>query len=297
MSQTLAKILASSFCRRLASNFPALMLLVLFKPLAASAWADENVKIEKDIAYLGAGRNEKADLYLPATVAKDARLPAVLLIHGGGWTGGDKAAEREQNIGPTLAQHGYAVLSINYKLGTKDNVASAWPQNIHDCKTGVRWLRVNAAKYQLDPDHLGVMGGSAGGHLSALIGVTAAADGLDPIEPWGDVSTKVHCVVDLYGALQMSTTPLDAASDNKTSVLKYLDKSDPPFMLLHGTADKTVPVEFSRQLAAALTKAGIENQLIEVQGAPHTFHLQPKQRDLRPIVLEFLDKHLKTATK
>ena len=277
------------------NSLPPLMVIAIGLFFATFSRAADDLKIEKDIAYLGAERKEKADLYLPAEVAKDAKLPAVLLIHGGGWVGGDKAAAREQNIGPTLAQHGYAVLSINYKLGEKDKVAEAWPQNIHDCKTGVRWLRVNAEKYHLDSDHIGVIGGSAGGHLSELIGVTGPADGLDPKQPWGDVSTKVNCVVDLYGAIQMSTKPIDEKSDPKTSVLTYLDRSDPPFLILHGTADKTVPIEFSRQLAAALTKAGIENELIEIEGAPHTFHLQPKQRDLRPVVLAFFDKHLKAA--
>jgi len=258
-----------------------------------NVFAVDGVRVEKDIAYLGEKRDEKADFYLPETIPPGKKLPVVLIIHGGGWTGGDKGAAREQNIGNTLATNGYAGLSINYKLGTKGNAGVAWPQNIHDCKTAVRWLRVNADKYHLDGDHIGVIGGSAGGHLAALLGVTGPDDGLEPAEPYGKISTKVNCVVDLYGPIHMNTGPITDQSNPKTSVLTYLDKNDPPFLLLHGTADTTVSIERSRELAAALKKAGITQELIEIEGAPHTFHLQPKQRDLRPVVLEFWGKHLK----
>jgi dipeptidyl aminopeptidase/acylaminoacyl peptidase len=77
------------------------------------------------------------------------------------------------------------------------------------------------------------------------------------------------------------------------SVLTHLDKDDPPFLILHGTADTTVPLSQSEILAAALKKQGIPYQLEIIKGAPHTFHLQPKQKDLRPLVLGFFDKYLK----
>src|SRR5687767_3973086 len=83
--------------------------------------------IEQDVQYLPAGRKETADLYLPPMRAKNVRSPAVVIIHGGGWTGGDKAAAREVNIGTTLAHNGYVALSINYVLATKDK--ATWPQN------------------------------------------------------------------------------------------------------------------------------------------------------------------------
>jgi acetyl esterase/lipase len=252
-------------------------------------------RVERDIPYLGADRAERADLYLPAKVAPGERFPAVVVIHGGGWIDGDKAAARELNICGTLAQHGYAALSINYRLGKKDNASAAWPQNMHDCKTAVRWLRKIADRYGIDAEHIGAIGSSAGGHLAALLGVTGPADGLDPTEPFGDVPAGVSCVVDLYGPIQLRAGAIDAKSDMKTSPLTYLDKDDPPFLLIHGTADKTVSIERSREFAAALKKAGIEHELVEIEGAAHTFHLQPKQRDLRPLVLAFFDKHLRPA--
>jgi dipeptidyl aminopeptidase/acylaminoacyl peptidase len=79
------------------------------------------------------------------------------------------------------------------------------------------------------------------------------------------------------------------------SVLTYLDKNDPPFLVIHGTADTIVDVQQSIKFDAALEKAGIKHQLEIVEGAPHTFHLQPKEKDLRPLVLSFFDQHLKPA--
>ncbi|MBM3858099.1 MAG: alpha/beta hydrolase [Verrucomicrobia bacterium] len=175
------------------------LIAALFILLAAAPALPPDVRLERDIPYLGPDRNEKADLYLPAKIPAGRRIPAVVIIHGGGWTGGDKAAARELNIGGTLASNGYAALSINYRLGPKDNRLLAWPQNLHDCKTAVRWLRANADRYQLDAAHIGVIGGSAGGHLSAMVGVTQPRDGLEPQDPYGDVPSSVSCVVDMYG--------------------------------------------------------------------------------------------------
>jgi acetyl esterase/lipase len=262
-----------------------------------------DVRIEKGISYLPSDRAEKADLYLPSKFEDDKKYPGVVIIHGGGWTGGKRDAAREINIGTTLASHGYVCLSIDYLLHDPQSDKSCWPQNLHDCKTAVRWLRANADRLHLDKDHIGVIGGSAGGHLSSMVGVTGPSDGLDPPGPYGDQSCAVNCVVDLYGPADLSDRN-DIAVLRKTrseapelykafSVVSHLDKSDPPFLIMHGTADTTVPVSQSELLAAALTKAGVENKLEIIEGAPHTFHLQPKEKDLRPIVLAFFNKHLK----
>ncbi|NLX99165.1 MAG: alpha/beta hydrolase [Rhodopirellula sp.] len=271
--------------------------------LVSAAPAAGEVRIEKDVAYLGPDRQEKGDLYLPADVPDGRRCPAVLIIHGGGWTGGDKGAAREINIGTNLAANGYVGFSINYVLAKGNPV---WPQNLYDCKTAVRWLRKNADRLKIDPEHIGVIGGSAGGHLAAMVALTDPESGLDPPGPYGEFSCRVQAGVDLYGPADLLTwlpdrpglgmLPASRAEDRGLYRLAspgtHADKDDPPLLILQGTADGTVPVEQSERLAAALAKAGTRHELIVIEGAPHSFHLQPKQRDLRPVVLGFFERYL-----
>jgi acetyl esterase/lipase len=278
----------------------ALLLLILAHPLLAQEPAA--VRIEKAVSYLPADRAEKADLYLPPKFEDGKKYPGVVIIHGGGWTGGKRDAAREINIGTTLASHGYVCLSIDYLLHDPQSDKSCWPQNLHDCKTAVRWLRANSERLHLDREHIGVIGGSAGGHLATMVGVTGPSDGLDPAGPYGDQSCAVNCVVDLYGPAEFGSRDIAILRKTRSEApelykaftpLTWLDKNDPPFLILHGTADETVPLAQSELLAAALKKHGVERHLEIVEGAPHTFHLQPKEMDLRPIVLAFFGKHLK----
>jgi len=275
---------------------------MLIVALAMALGADPVIR--KDVPYLGADRAEKADLYLPATQDGPGR-PAVVIIHGGGWTGGDKGAKREINIGTTLANAGYVGMSINYRLQKKDG-PPAWPGNLHDCKVAVRYLRAHAKELNVDPNNIGVIGGSAGGHLAAMVGLTGDDKALDPAAPYPGVSTRVNCVVDMYGPMADDKKRLErlvpivgATFADKPEAfrafcpLTHIDAKDPPVLILHGTADTTVEVADSERFAASLKQGGVTHQLVIIPGAPHTFDLQPKQRDLRPLVLEFFAKHLK----
>lgn len=274
------------------------MKLLLFLFLASFVIAADEIRTEHDVDYLGGGRKEKADLYLPANPQPGQKFPAVLIIHGGGWSGGEKRAAREINIGTTLALNGYVGMSIDYMLANKDNPGPTWPQNLHDCKTAVRWLRANAERLQIDAAHIGVIGGSAGGHLATMVGLCGGE-----LDPPGKGDTRVRCAVDLYGpVLWFEQRDISMFRKSRTEAPElykqadprtHIDKNDPPLLILHGTADKTVSVADSEALAAAMKTVGANYQLEIIPDAPHTFHLQPKQRDLRPLVLGFFDKYLK----
>lgn len=273
---------------------------------SASAADAASVRVVKDVAYLGEGRAEKLDLYLPAE--KDgARHPAVVIIHGGGWQGGDKAAAREQNIGNTLAGAGYVCASINYRLAQKNDdiptrLREVWPGMLHDCKTAVRFLRKNADEYRIDSDHIGAIGGSAGGHLVAILATTDAHDGLDPDGPYGEYSCRIQAVVPMYGVhdivkqARLRNAELSDADEKlcrEASPVTYATADDPPTLILHGTKDGLVPVEQSQILQDRLAALKVPSELLIIEGAPHSFHLQPKQQDLRSKVIGFFDRHLR----
>ncbi|HSY18290.1 MAG TPA: alpha/beta hydrolase [Candidatus Acidoferrales bacterium] len=271
------------------------------EPAATPAFPAD-VRVERAVAYLPTNRVERADLYFPLATSPAARLPAVVIIHGGGWNDGKRDAKREISTGSTLARNGYVAMSIDYKLAWGKYVV--WPTNLWDCKTAVRWLRKNADRLGIDPNRIGVLGESAGGHLAAMVALTTPTDGLDPVEPDGDISCGVNCCVDMYGIADVAAFEQHPSMLPKTAAeapelyraaapLTYVRSNSPPFLILHGTADKLVSIDQSRRLVAALEKAGVEHEFIPVPDAPHSFDLQPVQRDLRPVVLGFLDKHLR----
>ncbi|QDT40472.1 acetyl esterase [Gimesia alba] len=268
-----------------------------------------HVTVKKDVSYLGEGRTEKLDLYLPDPKFQKGPYPAVVIIHGGGWHGGDKGARREINIGTNLAKAGYVCASINYRLAKKqskftDNLKQVWPGHLQDCKTAVRYLRKHADQYQVDAKHIGAIGGSAGGHLVAMLAVTGDDPKLEPNAQYADFSSRIQAVVPMYGAHDLTTlaksrdmlssfTEAEKELSRQASAVNYITKDDPPFLILHGTKDALVPVEQSELLAVALKEGNIPTELLIIEGAPHSFHLQPKQQDLRPTVIGFFDRHLK----
>ncbi len=265
----------------------------------------DDIRVERDVAYLPADRKQKADLYFPLEMPKDQRLPAVIIIHGGGFNDGDKDRRREVNIGSHLARHGYVGMSIDYLLWSKGIQKPTWPRNLQDAKTAVRWLRRNADRLGVDPDRIGVIGGSAGGNLAAMLAVTGPKDGL---EPAGDDGTpaNVQCAVDLYGVsdlmnyhdmkMFLKTREEDPESYRRASPVSYCDAGDAPVLLIHGTGDDVVDVSQSRTFAAALAKGGVEHELIEIPDAPHTFDLDYEPFDVKATVFRFLDRHLKERT-
>jgi acetyl esterase/lipase len=261
----------------------------------------EDVHVERNVAYLAANRPQKADLYFPLE-RPGGRMPAVIIIHGGGFNDGDKDRRREINIGSHLARRGYVGMSIDYLLWSKGITIPTWPRNLHDAKQAVRWLRHNADRLGIDPDRIGVIGGSAGGNLAAMLALTDPDDGLEP--PDDDAtSTRVRCAVDLYGAVDLLNyhdmkmflaTRLEAPDAyRQASPISYASPGDAPVLIVHGTGDTVVDVSQSRTLAAILEAHGVEHEYVEIPDAPHTFDLDYAAFDVATVVFRFLDRHLK----
>jgi acetyl esterase/lipase len=236
-----------------------------------------------NLVFLPEGRPQRLDLYVRYARDLKVRRPGVLFIHGGGFTGGDKAEYRSASVSADLARAGYVVVSCNYVLGPKDK-PGVWPRNIADCRDAVRWMRANADALGLDPDRIAVAGGSAGGYLALMVGLSD-----DKTGPGGDPaakhSAKVSAVIDFYGVVNFSKhgkgqVPGVAAAEQAAYLPEnQCDPQDPPVLILHGTADTTVDIAQSDAMAKALRTAKVSHEYVVVAGAPHTFDLHPKGKD------------------
>jgi len=239
-----------------------------------------------DIPYVSGGTEEqRLDLYLPPARTP---VPLVVWIHGGGWQGGSKSFCPARRM---LAL-GYAAASIEYRLSS----TAIYPAQIEDCKAAIRYLRAHAAEYGIDPKRIGVWGASAGGHLVALLGVTGNIRDFDVGENL-DQSSAVQCVVDWFGPadfLRWGTTDMRMPENpnpppanspltrliggpvsthqeaaRRASPLFFVQRDSAPFLILHGDRDPLVPLQQSRELHAALQKAGVESTLKVIPGGGH----------------------------
>ena len=248
-----------------------------------------------------------AEMVLPKT-RPTRPMPAVIWIHGGGWKGGNHIG----NPAGFLASYGYVGVSIEYRLTTE----ALWPAQIEDCKLGVRWLRANAATYDVDPDRIGCWGHSAGGQLVSLLGTTDAKAGFEGDGGYAGVSGRVSAVVDAAGPNDPTRFPTwapevlfgkDRAKDTdllkKASPLYWVGAGDPPFLIIHGDQDKSVPIEASMAFKEALQKARVPVQMVIVKGGDHGFSApspsapppQPDKKGIQAIILHFFDVNLKGA--
>ncbi|HEY9075106.1 MAG TPA: alpha/beta hydrolase fold domain-containing protein [Anaerolineaceae bacterium] len=263
----------------------------------------------RDIPYCRGGKELlHLDAYYPAQVGS-APLKAALFIHGGGWTSGNKGGGGQTPEALALLARGYLVFSIDYRLAPE----AKFPAQIEDAKCAVRHLRANARLYQLDPDRIGVWGSSAGGHLVALLGTADASAGLEGSGGYPGVPSRVQAVVDLFGPADLplygprflstgvnvfGARSLDDPVLKIASPVTYASRDDPPFLILQGDQDVTVPPEQSQALYNRLKAAGGEVTLVMVKNAGHGFtpvggQIDPSRFDLAKMTADFFDRWLK----
>lgn len=272
-----------------------------------------------DVSYAKASKSEKMDIFLPEQWK--LKYPVIINVHGGAFFGCDKT---DNQLVPALygLQKGYAVANINYRLSPE----AAWPAQINDVKAAIKFVRANAKKYNFDPDNIILIGGSAGGNLVALAGVSGDVKALeDPALGYPDVSAKVqaviawyppinhltmddqwkqigidgqkHSTVDSFESFLMRKTigEVSKATMSTTNPETYITRDDPPFLIQHGYKDATIPrlqsQEFAVKLADAIGSDNVEYNLLMSSNHAEDKYFHTENNLQRNY--EFLARHIK----
>ncbi|MCI0539754.1 MAG: alpha/beta hydrolase [Verrucomicrobiales bacterium] len=283
----------------------------------------DTVECVKDVSFGTGGTPPlRLDIYRPKKRG-DAPLPVVIYIHGGGWMEGDKAEKHSSDAALQLAEAGFFVASINYRLSGE----AAFPAAIEDCKCAVRFLRAHGGQYGIRTERIGAWGMSAGGHLSLLLGTSGGMTPLEGLGGWAEQSSRVQAVVSFYGPTDLALRAgkhqrgkaepkprPDKRSGKRdpegqflggtfaekpkayrlASPITHVTPDDPPTFLVHGAEDRGVPPEQSRRMADALKSAGVPAELVIVPGAGHGFYSlgADKVRELGQRAVEFFRREL-----
>jgi acetyl esterase/lipase len=245
------------------------------------------------------------DIYLPANAK--GKVPLVIFIHGGGWLSNDKYADMGymKKTVYEIVNAGFALASIDYRFSTQ----AVFPAQIQDCNRAISFLYDNAGKYGFDKTRFAVMGFSAGGHLASLVGLSKNNNISKFFMPGTSKSFSFRSVVDFYGpaelilfpgsndskspeALLIGAAPLERPDLAKAaSPVTYVDKNDPPFLIIHGEKDELVSPNQSKLLSSWLSLAGVQNELFIVKDAPH-FGAMFDSDEVRNKVMNFLRNSL-----
>jgi acetyl esterase/lipase len=251
------------------------------------------------------------DIYLPSKHGKNT--PLIVWIHGGAWMLNDKYADMSYmgNTIQSFIYSGFALASIDYRYST----TAIFPAQIQDVNQAVQFLYDHAAKYDLDKNKIALIGFSAGGHLASLMGLSNNNNVKEFYPPGEKINFKIRCVFDFYGPsdLIMQTANPDTSVMNDrdpvaillgampvnrpdlakiASPVTYVDSNDPPFLIVQGEKDESVPNTESKILSSWLTLAGVPNKLIIVPGAPHYGKMFDADY-IRKDIFSFLEKYMK----
>ena len=260
----------------------AIMLLATHHLLAAELAVPDDVVFERGLEFSNVD-HQHLQLNLARPRNGSGPFPAVVCIHGGGFRAGTR--EGYDQLCLELARQGYVAVTVTYRLSP----AYQFPAAVHDCKAAVRWLRAHAAQYHVDPERIGAMGGSAGGHLALFLGVTS---GIKEFEGEGhpDQSSNVQCVVSVYGPSDFTQSygksvdahevlPLFFGGNLEQkrrehivgSPLNWVTPRAAPTLCIHGTDDKYVAHEQAVWMVDRLKACAVEAELFTLPGAGHGF--------------------------
>ncbi|MFN3378449.1 MAG: alpha/beta hydrolase fold domain-containing protein [Runella zeae] len=246
------------------------------------------------------------DIYLPPN--PKGKMPLIVWVHGGGWLVNDKYADMGYMKGTIseMLNSGFALASIDYRFASQ----AVFPALIQDCNRALSFLYDNADKYGFDKNRIALMGFSAGGHLATLMALSKNNKMDAFFMPNTSKAFTFKAVVDFYGpsdlvslnssedakspeSILIGATPIERPDLAKiASPVTYVDKNDPPFLIIHGEKDESVPNRQSKLLHSWLRVSSVQSELIIVKDAPH-FGVMFDAPEIRAKVLRFLKEKLK----
>lgn len=257
------------------------------------------VTIEEGVVFgTGGGRELRCDIFTPPGEPRNA--PAVLLIHGGGWSGGDRSQLRGYGI--LLGRQGFVCVASEYRLSGEAH----WPAQIHDVKAALRWVRANSTRLGIDPSRIAISGNSAGGHLVLIAGGTANVAEFEGEGGNPGLDTSVAAVLSFYpptdfGSPDKLSTAVAALMGPKPSAeavsgaspVTWAKRDFPPTAFFHGTKDDLVAVNDSLKMYRKLIEAGASAELHIYADQPHAFDSAPAfGRQCADIMALFLKRYV-----
>jgi acetyl esterase len=281
---------------------PAIVSVALLLACALVPAADTRTPTRENLVYGEAGGQQLTmDYYAPKGPGVH---PIAIIIHGGGYQRGNSQSGSEAYCADFLAPAGYAVFSVNYRLAPK----YPYPYMVYDVERSVRYLRHNAKEWNADPNRIALVGGSAGGFLSNMVGLSGAPGDPAAPDPVDRESAKVEAVVTLFAQSSFATVPLNrdvhALLDplirqkgekealREASPITHVSKNAPPFLQILGDRDEYIPFTEATNLQAALQKVGVRCEIIRIPNGTHgtgSWHTLPGVPDWERQMTEWLN--------
>jgi acetyl esterase/lipase len=307
LNTILNSVLSAVFGATLAFALPPQQADAGTQKKAADAAQANGVTVHENIVYATVNGTElHLDIFEPPDRGSQTR-PAILLLHGGGWTSFDKSTMRK--LGEFFARSGFVAVAADYRLFNAKDSVNRWPAQLDDVQRAVRWVRANAAKYGVNPERLGVFGHSAGAQLASLLGMEDTRDNSDPA--LAKYSSRVQAVVDASGPTDF-TTDHDADGDaflssflggdfathpelwREASPVFHVAKGNAAFLILHGTKDQDVPISQAQELYDKLKAAKVKASFVKFDDG-HVFESPDARRELAIQSRDFFFQYLASS--